>query len=218
MNVGTGSRTPLHGKNVISPGRLTARVPHSMPGEKRELAVLVRERGLHISRGEPFTLASGRKSTYFVDMKPICLDPRGSVLISSLLLGTLTDLGIEQVGGMESGAIPLVACVVHASAAGRHPICGFYVRKSAKPRGTMRAIEGNVIPGARTAILEDVTTTGGMSLRAAASARDAGCMVEHVVTVLDRGEGASSTLKAEGLRLVPLLELRDILPEGVPGG
>jgi len=183
------------------------------PEDGRLLIDLVRWRALHVSDGEPFKLASGRTSPYFFDMKPVILDPTGAKIIASTMLRILEYLEIKQVGGMESGAIPIVASVVHASAGTSHQVNGFYVRKTPKARGTMLLIEGNLIPDKRTAILEDVTTTGGMSLKAVQEARKAGCVVENVITVLDREEGSSMALEKEGLTLIPLLSVRDVLPD-----
>jgi len=180
--------------------------------EGQALIDLVKKRALHISDGEPFKLASGKTSMYFFDMKPVILDPTGARMIASAVLRIIEPLGITQVGGMESGAIPIVASVVHASANGQFKVDGFYVRKTPKQRGTMQLIEGNLTPGKRTAILEDVTTTGGMSLKAVQEARNAGCVVGHVVTLLDRGQGSSSGLAQAGVELIALLSLKDVLP------
>jgi orotate phosphoribosyltransferase len=183
----------------------------------RMLIDLVRWRALHISDGEPFKLASGRTSPYFFDMKPVILDPTGARIIASTILKIIEYLEVKQVGGMESGAIPIVASVVHASGNASYQVDGFYVRKQPKARGTMQLIEGNLTAGKRTAILEDVTTTGGMSLKAVQEARKVGCVVENVITVLDREEGSSMSLEKEGITLIPLLTIRDVLPEKARG-
>ena len=195
-------------------------MPHPMLEQEdaKHLISLVRWQALHISEGEPFKLASGKVSPYFFDMKPVILHPAGARIIAGTILRILEYLDINQVGGMESGAIPIVAAVVHASGRSSHPVEGFYVRKQPKERGTMKLIEGNLTPGKKTAILEDVTTTGGMSLRAVEAARKEGCIVENVITILDREEGSASMLEHSGINLISLLSVRDVLPEKVKGG
>jgi orotate phosphoribosyltransferase len=178
--------------------------------EIRELAALLRDRSLRVSKERPFKLASGRESPYFLDLKPVAMSARGGALIARGLLGMVRDHDVLCVGGMESGAIPLVAMVVLESARSGGPLEGFYVRKQPKGHGTNALIEGNLRPGP-VAILEDVVTTGGSALKAAKAAVDGGAEVRAVLAAVDRGEGGAEELRAKGLDFAALLTLRDIV-------
>ncbi len=97
------------------------------------------------------------------------------------------------------GAVPIVAVVCAKSFQRGRPLQGFFVRKEAKDHGTAKLIDGNLAPGARAAVLEDVTTTGGSALRAVEAVRSAGGSVVKVISVVDRQEGAIDTFVAHGL-------------------
>jgi orotate phosphoribosyltransferase len=146
-------------------------------------------------------------------MKPTKLDPEGSALIASLMLDVLREEGAEVVGGLELGAVPLVACIAQASHLAGRPVPAFFVRKQVKDHGTRQRVEG-LAPGVtlegRTAVvLEDVTTTGGSALEAAEAVRAAGGTVRAVLTVVDRREGAETNLSRHGLILRSLLTAAD---------
>ena len=96
-------------------------------------------------------------------------------------------------------AVPIVAVVCAKSFGRGRPLMGFFVRKEAKDHGTARLVDGNLVPGARAAILEDVTTTGASAMRAIEAVRSAGAAVVKVISVVDRQEGAIDTFGAHGL-------------------
>ena len=156
-----------------------------------------------------FTLASGAASSFYFNLKETILDPEASILISDLILNALASDLPDCIGGMEMGAVPIAACVGLRSAQMGMPVRPFYVRKSAKGHGTRRRIDVTLPAGGRAVIVEDVTTTGSSAMEAAAAARDAGCTVDTVVTILDRQEGACELLQSVGLGLVPLLSRAD---------
>lgn len=166
------------------------------------LCQLIAERSL-LTGGE-FTLASGRQSSVFFDMKRTMLDPEGANLIADEVLGRIKGFEVEAVGGLVMGAVPIVAVVCAKSFPDR-PLQGFFVRKEAKDHGTARRIDGNLAPGARVVILEDVTTTGGSALMAVEAVRAAGAEVVAVLTIVDRMEGASEAFAAAGLRFEAIL-------------
>lgn len=155
--------------------------------------------------GREFTLASGRKSTVYFNLKPAMLDPDGARLIGAALAENAAALGADVVGGLEMGAVPLVAATAAMSAVAGKPVAAIFVRKAAKEHGTRSQIEGlaegDSLSGKHVVVVEDVTTTGGSSLKAVAALRDAGARVEHVVTVVDREEGATQAFTAEGITL-----------------
>ena len=176
---------------------------------RRRLIEIVAEKSL--STGTVRALASGRSSAFYFDMKPTIFDPEAANLIAEMILERLRDRQVDFVGGLEMGAVPLVACVCQASYPGR-PIRGFFVRKQAKDHGTQRLVEGigpEALKGRTAVLLEDVSTTAGSVLKAVRAARAEGAVVDTVVTVVDRLEGAEANLAAEGLRLEALLTTRD---------
>ena len=146
-------------------------------------------------------------------MKPTTFDPEGAALIAELVLDEALRDGAELVGGLELGAVPIVACVRQLSFIRGPPITGFFVRKAAKDHGTRKIVEGLpeafTIAGQRALLVDDVTTTGGSVLRAVQAAREAGAEVQTVVTIVDRLEGAEANLARHGLRLIALTTTRD---------
>ena len=159
-------------------------------------------------------LASGASSTFYFDMKRTAFHPEGASLIAQLILNQLTDVNVNYVGGLEMGAVPLVACVVQHSFPDRS-VGGFFVRKQPKDHGTRRLIEGlrhdESLAGKTVVLLEDVTTTGGSVLKAVSAVQEEGASVPCVITVVDRLEGASDNLKRENVDLKAVLTVRDFV-------
>ena len=167
------------------------------PLARRRLRDIIRARSL-LTAGS-FTLASGRASSMFFDMKPAMLDPEAANLIADAVLDRLDAPELDAVGGLAMGAVPIVSVVCAKSFQRGRPLQGFFVRKEAKDHGTAKLIEGNLAPGARAVVLEDVTTTGGSALRAVEAVRSAGGSVVKVISIVDRLEGAADTFLAHGL-------------------
>jgi orotate phosphoribosyltransferase len=143
------------------------------------------------------TLASGRESDFYFDMKPTMFHPEGAALLARMILTRLSQLDVEFVGGLEMGAVPLIASVSAFSHEAGRPIPGFFVRKAVKDHGTKKRIDGtDSLAGKRVAILEDVTTTGGSAVQAVEAAREAGAVVVLVLSIVDRLEGADETFAA----------------------
>jgi orotate phosphoribosyltransferase len=143
------------------------------------------------------TLASGRESDFYFDMKPTMFHPEGAALLARMILARLSQLDVEFVGGLEMGAVPLIASVSAFSHEAGRPIPGFFVRKAVKDHGTKKRIDGtDSLAGKRVAILEDVTTTGGSAVQAVEAAREAGAEVVLVLSIVDRLEGADETFAA----------------------
>ncbi len=114
--------------------------------DKSALMDLVRQKALKFGQ---FTLASGKKATYYLDGKQVTLDPHGARLVAEGILDLLADAPMPAaIGGMSIGADPITASVVAMSAVRGTPIAGFMVRKEPKGHGTNQYIEGPVQPGA----------------------------------------------------------------------
>ncbi|MDX2258484.1 MAG: orotate phosphoribosyltransferase [Hyphomicrobiaceae bacterium] len=178
---------------------------------RRALIAIVRERSYRY--GTEITLASGRKSLFYFNMKPTMLHPEGSRLIATLVLEAIAPLQADYIGGLEMGAVPLAAAAAAVSASTERPITAFFVRKQAKEHGTRSLIEGlasgETLAGKRVVIIEDVTTTGGSAIKAADIVRAESATVVAVVTVLDRQEGADEAFAAAGLPFIPILRRGD---------
>ena len=177
---------------------------------RTDLPGIVRQKSLIV--GKRMTLASGRVSPFYFDMKPTLFDPEGANLIAESILALLAEEEVDFVGGLEMGAVPIVACVAQKSFPHR-PIPGFFVRKEVKDHGTRRRIEGlpreAELVGKHVVMVDDVTTTGGSVLDAVEVVREAGGLVSRVVTVVDRLEGATENLAGHGIALTALLTADD---------
>ena len=175
---------------------------------RNKLFMLLKQRAFRRGR---FILASGKESDHYFDMKPAMLDPDGAALLSELILRELEGIKADCVGGIEMGAVPLIAPVAMRSPAfGRH-LQGFFVRKTVKDHGTQKRVDGADIAGKTVAILEDVTTTGGSSLDAVNAVREAGAEVSIVLSILDRGEGAAELYASAGVPFKSLFRAEEFL-------
>ena len=172
----------------------------SKSANRARLAEIIRKRSF--GRGE-VTLASGRKSNFYFNLKPTMLDPEGATLLAELTYEAVKDDGLDYVGGLEMGAVPLAGAVAQLSWIKGHPIAAFFVRKKPKEHGARLAVEGltknESLQGRRVAIIEDVTTTGDSALKAVEAVRDAGAEIALVLTMVDREEGATETFAKAGL-------------------
>jgi orotate phosphoribosyltransferase len=157
-----------------------------------------------------FTLSSGKKATYYVDMRKLTLDHRAAPAIGRLVLDIVRDLDVDAVGGLTLGADPIANAVMHASVHTAKPVDAFVVRKEPKDHGRGRQIEGAEVSGKRVVIVEDTSTTGGSPLKAAEVARAAGAEVAAVVTVVDRKTGAQAAVEQAGFGWRSIIDLDDL--------
>jgi orotate phosphoribosyltransferase len=160
------------------------------------------------------TLASGKESDFFVDCKQTILTAEGHAVVGQLMFEALSELGpVDAVGGVELGGCPLASAVSLISFQENRPLPALYVRKQRKDHGTGKRIEGDkaLRPGLRVALLEDVVTTGGSSLKALDVLREAGCEVAGIVAIVDRLEGGGEAIEEAGVKLVRLTTRRDFI-------
>lgn len=161
-------------------------------------------------------LASGKESDFFIDCKQTVLTARGHVLVGEAMLDVLLDPSgaplVDGIAGVELGGCPLASAVSLTSQLRGTPLDAIYVRKEAKEHGSKRLFEGGtrLTAGARIALLEDVITTGGSTLKALAKLREAGFVVNDVVVLVDRLEGGREALEREGLRVRAVFTRKDI--------
>ena len=158
-----------------------------------------------VSRGD-FVLASGQRSSYYIDCRLATMSAAGMVLIGRLGLGAIRTAGWRPagVGGLTMGADPVAYAIAAASFGTDWRVDAFSVRKESKDHGTGRTIEGNFESGMAVVVVEDVITSGGSARKAAAAVETAGGTVLGILAVVDREEGGRATLEREGRAVVAL--------------
>ena len=172
--------------------------------QKQELIAALKACGA-ISYGE-FTLASGKKSKYYIDIKKASTDPKTLKLIARQAALRVREMDVNTIAGVELGGVPLATAV---SLETELPL--LIVRKSIKGYGTKSRFVGDIKPDGRLVMLEDVTTSGGSVRDAIEVVRERGANVKYVISVVDREEGAKENLKEAGAELVPLVSASDLL-------
>jgi orotate phosphoribosyltransferase len=180
-----------------------------LPTIESRLRELLRERSI---RHGDFVLASGRRSSYYIDARRTTMSGEGLALIGALGLERLARRGWQPdlVGGLTLGADPVAyALAAAAQARGKH-LDAFTVRKQPKDHGTGRRVEGCFFPGARVVVVEDVVTTGSSALDALAAVEHEGGQVLGVLAVADREEGGRTALERAGYQLEVLVTARDL--------
>ena len=176
----------------------------SQPADKqaivaRELSELLHRIGV-VRFGE-FTLKDGRRSPFYLDMRVLVSHPAALARVARALLQRASDLRYDRIAGL-----PLAVAM---SLLAERPM--IYVRKEAKEYGTKKLIEGEFAPGERALMVDDVVTSGGAKLDAVTPFRDAGLVVEDVLVIVDRSDGAAAALAAHGLRLHSVIDVRSLL-------
>ncbi len=149
-----------------------------------------------------FILSSGKKSHYFVNIKRASTDPK---ILREIAKEMAPHVDQAKIAGMALGAVPLAVAV--ALETGRPFVM---VRKEQKDHGTRDLIEGEVNPGDKFIIVEDVATTGGSTMRVVTALRGKGANVSKAVVVVDREEGATEMLKEHGIELVSIFKAKDL--------
>lgn len=172
---------------------------------------LIRHLVTHSLKKGDFTLASGRKSNYYINGKLSTLDSRGAYLVARIFLAMIADDVPDAVGGLTLGADPIVGAMLSLAGMEDLPLKGFIVRKATKDHGTKSLVEGPLVEGDRAVIVEDVITTGGSSLAAIEAVEAAGCKVSRVLAVVDREEGSQNNLKKRGYRLESVFTATELL-------
>ena len=168
---------------------------------KKELIEILKK---YAYRRGKFLLSSGVESDHYVNCKPVILTGQGLKLVSEMMLEYVDT---PVVAGLTLGADPLVSGVALVSQG-----AGLIIRKEPKGHGTASQVEGPLPPmGTSITVLEDVTTTGGSSLKAVEVLRSLDYNVNRIVTIVDRQEGAVDAMKSEGIELCSLVKLEELL-------
>lgn len=158
-----------------------------------------------------FTLTSGKKATFYVDMRKISLDHRVAPLIGQVMLDLIAGIpDVASVGGMTMGADPIAASVLHQGALRGLAYDAFVVRKEPKDHGRGRQVEGPELAGKRVIVLEDTSTTGGSPLKAVEALLKVGAEIAGVAVVVDRNTGARQAVEAAGYDYYAAIGLEDL--------
>ena len=184
-----------------------------MPNFKEELLSMLKEDAYR--KGE-YTLSSGKESQHYVNCKPVTLTGRGLTLASIMLLQHVEEDSVA-VAGLTLGADPLVSGVAVVCGLDKIKLNALIVRKEAKGHGTGAYSEGPLPEkGSKVTVLEDVITTGGSAIKAVNRLRDAGYVVNRIISIVDRQEDgeADAAMKEADLELISLFKLDEIANEG----
>ena len=179
---------------------------------RQRLFQLLNERSFR--RGD-FVLASGARSSYYIDCKLTALCPEGMGLIGQLLYQAYRRGGrpVAAVAGPSIGADPLTVATCLAAMAAGEPLFGLLVRKQPKAHGTARRVEGaaNLPPGSDVLLVEDVVTTGGSSLDTVQALTDAGFRVVQALALVDREQGGAARFAEAGVPFQALFSIAEFL-------
>lgn len=167
-----------------------------MTDTEARLLQLLKDRSF---RRGTFRLASGETSTYYIDGRMAAVFSGAVPLIGEVLYERTCRLGIDAIGGLAVGAVPLTTAAVFAYSLHGRELEGFWVRDEVKSHGTQKLIEGNLRRGSRVAVVDDVFTKGNSAAKAVQTVREAGCEVVAVLALVDRLRGAEELFRGLGV-------------------
>lgn len=164
---------------------------------KQELIELLCRKSFKYSEEPVFKLVSGKMSRFYVNCKPTAMDPRGMYLIGHLVFDAIRALDVDGVGGLTFGADPVAMATAFVSELEKQPVSAFSIRKDKKDHGIAKWIEGDLSPGQRVVVIDDVATTGGSTIKAIERARLEGLTVVKAVVLVDRQEGGLENIRGQ---------------------
>ncbi|MFC9916961.1 orotate phosphoribosyltransferase [Agromyces binzhouensis] len=186
---------------------MTSRNPQSTEARRQLIEHISNEAVFH---GD-FTLTSGKKASYYVDLRKVSLDHRVAPLIGQVMIDLIAEVpDVVAVGGMTMGADPIATAVLHQGAARGLAYDAFVVRKEPKDHGRGKQVEGPDVAGKRVIVLEDTSTTGGSPLKAIEALRAVGAEIAAVAVVVDRDTGAREVIEAAGVPYLAAIGLKDL--------
>lgn len=169
---------------------------------KEYLINLLEDNGVFL-KGD-FTLSSGKKSNYYINMKKAITDPEILSTIAKLVSEMISDDNVDKIAGPALGAVPIATAI---SLKSNIPL--LMIRKEKKGYGTSKLIEGELNEDDKVIVIEDVTTTGGSLFKAINAIKENGGNVKRAFTVVDRQEGAKELFKKEGIILESLIDVEE---------
>jgi len=175
---------------------------------REDLISFISEEAVH--HGD-FTLTSGKKASFYIDLRELSLDHRVAPLIGDVMLGLVAEFSpVDAIGGLTMGADPIATAIMHRGVLQGHTFDAFVVRKEPKDHGRGRQIEGPDLRGKRVVVVEDTSTTGGSPLKAARALEEAGAEVVAVCVVVDRATGADRVIEEAGYPYRAAIGLTDL--------
>ena len=163
---------------------------------KKELIALLCKKSFKYTEKPTFKLVSGRMSRFYVNCKPTTLSARGMFLTGHLMFEAILNSGASAVGGLTFGADPIAMATAFASELNGRPVNAFSIRKTQKDHGIVKWVEGDIRPGEKVVVIDDVATTGGSTVKAIERARSEGLEVVRAVILVDRQEGGVENIRA----------------------
>ena len=175
---------------------------------KEQLATFIAE--LAVQHGD-FTLTSGKKASFYIDLRQVSLDHRVAPLIGDVMLDVLDEFApVDIVGGLTMGADPIASAMMHRGVLRGVNLDACVVRKEPKDHGMGRQVEGPDVDGKKVVVVEDTSTTGGSPLKAAKALEAAGAKIVAVLVVVDRDTGAKQVIEDAGYPYRAALGLSDL--------
>ncbi len=178
--------------------------------ERRRLLEIIKEKSYE---KREVTLASGRKSDFYIDCRQTTLNPEGAYLVGRVIYDMIRGMDIDAVGGPTMGADPIATAISIVSYIEGRPLPAFIVRKEPKSHGLGLWLEGtkNVRNGGRVVIVEDVVTTGSSSIKAVKRVEEEGLVVKAIVAVVDREESGADNIVDAGYDFRSIFTKTDIV-------
>jgi orotate phosphoribosyltransferase len=185
----------------------------------QKLKVLLKELKEKAFVKREVTLSSGKKSNFFFDCKPVMLDAEGINLIAECILDVIikNNIEIDAVAGVAIGGCPLATAVSMLSSTKanlgliKKPFSALYVRKEAKSHGTQKLVEGQILPGMKVLLLEDVVTSGSSAIKAATYLQETEVNVVGILSLIDRQEGGETAILNNGMSYISIFSLKDFI-------
>jgi len=180
---------------------------------KQELIQIICEKSFKYSREPSFKLVSGKMSHFYVNCKPTTMSPRGMFLVGHLVFDAIKDLKPDGIGGLTLGADPVAVATAFVSELKATPMNAFSIRKTQKDHGIVKWVEGDMNPGQRVVIIDDVVTTGGSTIQAVERARSEGLEVVKVVILVDRQEGGLENIRKYVTDVTAIITRNDLMAQ-----
>lgn len=180
---------------------------------KQELIRIICEKSFKYSQEPSFKLVSGKMSHFYVNCKPTTMSPRGMFLVGHLVFDAIKDLKPDGIGGLTFGADPVAVATAFVSELKAKPMNAFSIRKIQKDHGIVRWIEGDMNPGQRVVIIDDVVTTGGSTIQAIERARSEGLEVVKAVILIDRQEGGLENIREHVADVTAIITRDDLMEQ-----
>ena len=174
---------------------------------KDKLIEMIKEKALLLG---DFTLASGRKSSYYLDLRRLTLDSEAAALLGEMLVKHTESIEYDAIGGPAVGAVPIIGAVLNYAGTNGILLKGFFVRKEQKEYGTQKLVDGPVEKGMKAVIVEDTTTTAGSLIKTCNAAKEFGLDIVKVIVIIDRLEGAKENMTKAGYDYEALITTADL--------